>query len=48
MKTIKIEEDAYKILKLYCVKNNIKISKWAQNILINEVKNEKRVEKKLS
>lgn len=46
-KTLPISSDSYDIIKKYCNENNLKISGWAEVILIKEIENEKsRTDKK--
>lgn len=40
-KTLPISSDSYDIIKKYCNENNLKISGWAEVILIKEIENEK-------
>ena len=40
-KTLPISSGSYDIIKKYCNENNLKISGWAEVILIKEIENEK-------
>jgi hypothetical protein len=37
-KTIKITEEAYEKIKTFCNRHNLKISAWAEGVLVYEVK----------
>lgn len=37
-KTIKIKEEAYKKIKTFCNKYNLKVSAWAESMLMREIK----------
>ena len=39
MKTMKISEELHTNLKKYCNKNNLKMGKWVETILIEHFKN---------
>jgi hypothetical protein len=40
-KTLPISSASYDIIKKYCNENNLKISGWAEVILIKEIKNDR-------
>lgn len=40
-KTLPIDSKAYEVIKDFCKQNNLKISGWAEAILIKEIENEK-------
>ena len=41
-KTLPINQIAYQAIKEYCKEKNLKISGWAETILIREIENEKK------
>ena len=45
-KTLPIDSKSYDIIKEYCKNNSLKISSWAEAILIKEIENEKTTNQK--
>ena len=41
-KTLPINSSSYEIIKEYCKSNSLKISGWAETVLIKEIENEKK------
>ena len=41
-KTLPIGSTSYEVVKTYCKVNNLKISGWAESILMREIENEKK------
>jgi len=39
MKSIMISEDTHKALKIYCANNNLKIGKFLETIILNQINN---------
>jgi predicted HicB family RNase H-like nuclease len=40
MKTLKITEETHKMLKLFCVKNDLKMNDWVEQLIITNIEDE--------